>query len=414
MAIRRLVLLANQYPYLSGDHVFVAAEIPALAAHFDEVVVFNYAPGDPSEMATLPSNVRFGGSLYGIPRAEKIKALLSPPNLTRLAGVTFREARAGRLAGNLRTFVAGTIAGMGLANDSRLKNALYERNIETTVYSFWGMGIGMLVPWIRPRISSVNLRLHRYDLYEEESGYLPFRPGLFRRTDRILAISESSRRYLLETYPREKLSEKIEIRRLGSAAPLEPEAPLSDGTAGEHTGRTIVSCSYVIPVKRVARILDALEKIPVDTPLTWIHFGGGTLEEELRDRATAQIRPGLSIEIRGATPHEEIINYYRTNKIAAFVNVSASEGVPVSIMEAISYGIPVVATDVGGTAEIVGGPLKTGELIPADFTENELAEKILHVLSAAPGTYTPKELWANRYDAVVNADATASLIASKP
>ncbi|MDJ0312977.1 glycosyltransferase [Arthrobacter sp. H35-D1] len=365
-------------------------------------------------MAILPSNVRFGGSLYGIPRAEKIKALLSPRNLTRLAGITLMEARTGRLATNFRSFVAGTIAGMGLANDARLKDALYERGIETTVYSFWGMGIGMLVPWIRPRISSVNLRLHRYDLYEEESGYLPFRPGLFRRTDRILAISESSRRYLLEKYPREKLAEKIEIRRLGSAAPLEPEVPLSERTGDEEAGRIIVSCSYVIPVKRVARILDALEKIPGDTPLTWIHFGGGILEEELRNRASAQIRPGLSIQIRGATPHEEIIDYYRTHKIAAFVNVSASEGVPVSIMEAISYGIPVVATDVGGTAEIVGGPLKTGELVPADFTQDELAEKLLHVLSAAPGTYTPKELWANRYNAVVNAEATASLIASKP
>ena len=32
-----------------------------------------------------------------------------------------------------------------------------------------------------------------------------------------------------------------------------------------------------------------------------------------------------------------------------FLNVSSSEGVPVSIIEAMSFGIPCIATNVGGT-----------------------------------------------------------------
>ena len=420
MAIRRLVLLANQYPFLSGDHVFVAAEMPALAAHFDEVVVFNYAPGVPQAMAEMPGNVRFGGSLYGIPRHEKIKALLSPRNLIRLAGVALAELRTGRLKDHERTFLAGAIAGMGLANDSRLRAALYEDGVETTVYSFWGMGIGMLVPWIRPRVGSVNLRLHRYDLYEEESGYLPFRPSMFRRSTRILAISEESRGYLMKSYPRENLAEKITVRRLGSAAPLAATGSPAHSRSAAHDagalepGRTVVSCSYVIPVKRVARILDALGKLTLEAPLTWIHFGGGALEVELRDRAATLDRPGLAIEIRGATPHGDILEYYRTQRVAAFINVSASEGVPVSIMEAISHDIPVIATDVGGTAEIVGTELGTGELIPADFSDEDLAAALQHVLGAETGSYSPRELWAQRYNAAVNAEATASLIATRP
>ena len=39
--------------------------------------------------------------------------------------------------------------------------------------------------------------------------------------------------------------------------------------------------------------------------------------------------------------------------IDLFINTSSSEGVPVSIMEALSVGIPIIATDVGGTKEIV-------------------------------------------------------------
>lgn len=414
MAVRRLVLLANQYPFLIGDHVFVAAEMPALAAHFDEVVVFNYAEGAPTGMAHLPGNVRFGGNLFGIPRADKIKALLSPSNLWTLAKVTQTEARTGRLRAHFRTFLLGAVSGMGLAHDPRLRAALYEDGVETTVYSFWGMGIGVLVPWIRPRVGSVNLRLHRYDLYEEESGYLPFRPSMFRRSNRILAISQESRGYLMRTYPKEKLGEKIVVRRLGSASPLLPAETAAPELGMPTNVITLVSCSHVIPVKRVSRILDALEKLPLETPLTWIHFGGGTLEEELRQKAAALGRPQLNIEIRGATPHQDILEYYRNHKVAALINVSASEGVPVSIMEAISYDIPVVATDVGGTAEIVGKDMGTGELIPNDFKDEDLVAALQRVLSAGAGIYSPKELWAERYNAAVNADATAELIATKP
>lgn len=414
MAVRRLVLLANQYPFLNGDHVFVGAEMPSLAAHFDEVVVFNYAPGTPVAMAQMPGNVRFGGSLFGTPRAEKVKALLSPRSLGTFVKVTVAELRTGRLSGHMGTYLMGAMAGMGLANDPRLKAAMYEDGVETTVYSFWGMGIGVLVPWIRARVSSVNLRLHRYDLYEEESGYLPFRPSMFRRSDRILAISGQARSYLMETYPQESLSGKIIVRRLGSAAPLPAVVPPVPGAGVKETGQTIVSCSNVIPVKRVARILDALQRLPLDAPLTWIHFGGGALEEELRHRSAKLERTGLSIEIRGATPHPDIMECYRTRQIAAFINVSASEGVPVSIMEAISHDIPVIATDVGGTAEIVGQELKTGELIPADFSDEDLIAALQHVLNVEPGVYSPKELWAERYNAAVNAEATAGLIATRP
>jgi glycosyltransferase involved in cell wall biosynthesis len=48
-----------------------------------------------------------------------------------------------------------------------------------------------------------------------------------------------------------------------------------------------------------------------------------------------------------------------------FLNTSSSEGLPVSMMEAISNGIPIVATNVGGVSEIVNDV--TGFLIPKDF-----------------------------------------------
>ncbi|MCQ9163021.1 MULTISPECIES: glycosyltransferase [unclassified Arthrobacter] len=404
--MRRLVLLTNQYPYAHGDHVFVGGEIAALAARFDEIEVFNYTPGASAPMVDLPPNVVYGGNLYGSARSAKVRACLTPSLLARSIGIVRREFRSGRLAGHVGRFLSAVAVGMSLACDPRLRRSLSKPNAETSAYAFWGMGAGLLVPWLPRDVKNVSLRLHRYDLYEEESGYLPFRPSMFARSDRILAISESARGYLMEKYPGERLEGKIFTSRLGTAKPLEADRPLVDGS-----GRTIVSCSNLIAVKRVERILESLEELQLDSPLTWIHFGGGVLEDALRKRAALVDRPGLSIEIRGATPHPEIMEYYRTHRITAFVNVSASEGLPVSIMEAISYGIPVVATDVGGTAEIVGRDLKTGELIPASFTREDLNCALAKVMAAAPQSYDPRAVWARDYDGSANAEIAAALIA---
>ena len=57
-----------------------------------------------------------------------------------------------------------------------------------------------------------------------------------------------------------------------------------------------------------------------------------------------------------------------------FINVSSTEGIPVSIMEAMSFGIPVIATAVGGTPEIVNN--ENGYLLSKDPSAKELAEVI--------------------------------------
>ncbi len=71
------------------------------------------------------------------------------------------------------------------------------------------------------------------------------------------------------------------------------------------------------------------------------------------------------------------MNWYSENPAHLFMNLSKSEGIPVSIMEACSYGIPAVATDVGGTSELISN--KTGWLINREFT----IEGIVKVLEDA-------------------------------
>ena len=62
----------------------------------------------------------------------------------------------------------------------------------------------------------------------------------------------------------------------------------------------------------------------------------------------------------GNIDHQKLLNKYENNKVDIVISSSITvldvfEGIPVSLMEAMSYEIPIIATDVGGTKELVDG-----------------------------------------------------------
>jgi glycosyltransferase involved in cell wall biosynthesis len=114
----------------------------------------------------------------------------------------------------------------------------------------------------------------------------------------------------------------------------------------------LVSCSNVIPLKRVDLIVQALAEIK-EYPITWVHFGDGPQLEEVKALAQEILPPNITVDFKGRVPNQEILTWYAENNPSLFINVSTTEGIPVSIMEAMSFGIPVIATNVGGTSEIV-------------------------------------------------------------
>ncbi len=81
----------------------------------------------------------------------------------------------------------------------------------------------------------------------------------------------------------------------------------------------------------------------------WI-VGDGNYMEELKSLAKVA-RCGDNIKFCGELGHDAVMNVLSLSDI--FVNPSYSEGLPTSVMEAASVGLPIMATDVGGTREII-------------------------------------------------------------
>lgn len=402
----RLLLFTNDYPYATGDAVFVDKEIHELASVFDDIAVFCYARDTSVGLVDMPSNVFLADNLYGRTEDDRLIALLRPRALADLAAAAWRECRAGRLLRHLRLFLQGAVVGITGAQRRTVREAIAADH-DSVAYAFWGMGSGLVLPWLT-NIGARVVRLHRFDLYEEsaEGGYLPFRRFLFHRADRILAISDDGADYLRRNYAGVIPPGKVQISRLGVAGPaaVHRTAPQSP--------RLVVSCSAVSDVKRVGLLYEALRSMPglsADDPIRWIHFGDGPLFDDLAAR-TASAPAGLEVELRGRVPNHEVIEFYAAHRVDAFVNVSVSEGVPVSIMEAIAHGIPIVATAVGGTPEIVSPGLGSGELVSADGDAREIGAVLRTLLDAPEGTYDPRAVWRAHYDVRETGRIAAGLV----
>lgn len=124
----------------------------------------------------------------------------------------------------------------------------------------------------------------------------------------------------------------------------------------------LISVGHLVPVKGHELTLEALSLLLPRHPR--IHLclvGDGPLREPLRDRARAL---GIAdrVTFAGAVPNDQLSAWF--SAADAMVLASRSEGWANVLLESMACGTPVVATDVGGTGEVVGDS-GLGRLVPA-------------------------------------------------
>jgi len=229
--------------------------------------------------------------------------------------------------------------------------------------------------------SKIITRCHGYDLYLERSrhGYSPLRNVLSSQMDNFYPCSQNGANYLSSRYGIDE--SKIKVMRLGTL------------DHGKNTGfedrktLKIVSCSSVIAVKRVHLIIEAIIHI-TDINISWTHLGGGELLSNMQTHSHAMLThmPNVHYTWCGAISNKDVLAFYSNNPIHAFINASESEGVPVSIMEALSFGIPVIATAVGGTPEIVESGTN-GFLLPENLSAKEIATVLRQIYTMSDSDY---------------------------
>jgi glycosyltransferase involved in cell wall biosynthesis len=386
---KEVFVFTDNFPFGISE-AFLNSEAVFLPKYFDEV---HYIPlWKNGEMRDVPQGSIVERPLLGFnPKGNiklVVKGLLNFSPFFFAIPVFFKEKA---WKGRKRFWDFMTALLIIRATYSSLKIQFKEKDL---VYSYWGDKLALLLPLLKKKFGIVAVsRFHRTDLYEDAcNGFKPFRRWLFDSLDAAVPIAENGKRYLEERYGNEA-PRNIVVHRLGVFDHgLNPE--------GKELAFQIVSCSHVVPVKRVVFLAKVVSSLGFK--VNWTHIGDGPLRADV-EAVITKFPENVTGVLLGAMPNEKVLEYYATHHVDLFVNVSESEGVPVSIMEALSFGIPVIATDVGGVSEIVDDMV--GNLLPADVNEQQLKAFIEQYYSRDDKKTiceNARKHWAERSDAIKN------------
>lgn len=246
-----------------------------------------------------------------------------------------------------------------------IKQLIDENNPHAYFYFFWGVGAADVVPFLNKSLTKkIMVRMHRFDLFENEVGnYIPFRLKLIKHSSLIAPSSKAGENHLRLLYS--GYSNKINVKMLGVKS-FGKSKQLHDGIF------RIVTVSYMAPVKRLSILANALKDF--HDPLEWTHLGDGPLRSDI-EGIVKTLPSNIKVNLIGMVESTKVQDILVKQPFNLFLNISESEGVPFSIMEALAAGIPVMATDVGGTAEIIDNTV--GRLLPKALTPEMLCKELL-------------------------------------
>lgn len=357
-----IILISESFPY--GGEPFLESEVK----YGHDTVFFAMKSGDKEKNPEVAGPSFRLDKEIGVGKIflAGLQAFFSPIFYQELANIMKEGFSFRKIKNTLNIFARGTAA------YRYIKKKLEESGAEPeslVFYSYWMMAHALAGARLKKffKGSSFVSRAHGYDLYKERSGidYLPFRQLIFEEADLIAPISQNGADYLERNYP---YSAEIELFRLGT----EPAEKIPAKMAGEDF--RLVSCSSIYSVKRVDLIIEILAIL--DRPISWIHFGDGPDLDKIKELAEEKLK-GTMVDYHfpGHISNDKLRKWYSENYCDLFINVSSSEGIPVSIMEATSYGIPALATNVGGTSELIR-ERENGFLMDPDFEVAMAARKI--------------------------------------
>lgn len=250
---------------------------------------------------------------------------------------------------------------------SRVRQLERENYKLVAAYSYWLIypayaAVKFSKKYYKGKLFTIS-RAHGFDLYEERNiqKYIPLRKYILNGLSEIAPISEDGEKYLLSKYPNYNMN--LCVYRLGA----KDNGIFKNSDKGDIL--KIVSCSRLVPLKRIDKLIDALRKVS-NIKIEWTHFGGGELFDSIVEKAKS-LPSNIKCKFTNAIPNEKIYEFYKNNDYDIFINVSKNEGIPVSIMEAMSFGIPIIATNVGGNSEVVSDGYN-GFLLKKNFSDEEL------------------------------------------
>lgn len=188
---------------------------------------------------------------------------------------------------------------------------------------------------------------------------------ILKRFDAVVAVSSDIRNSLVNKHGLKE--SKTWVIKNGVDIPTESSPRL------ENRNFVIGSAGRLVPVKDYELMVRmAAEIVKQDSNIRFVIAGDGPLREQLRSKID---HLGLSNQFELVGTIDDMNHFYRS--LDLYINTSIHEGIPMTVLEAMAHGVPVVACAVGGNKEIIEDG-RNGFLV-FERDPKLLAEKCLHL-----------------------------------
>lgn len=375
-----LYLITQDFPYGHLEDSFVAPEYPYLCEHFHVSVI----AAEVSSMAQLISEeaVREKGiEACIIPTGQSVvqklfsllRFLLEKDCHTELVSIVKSGEKIPQ-----RVYRALMFGAAAETFYRRLKKKIpLTKDTQALFYFYWFDYKCFGLTMHRRKFPKIRIvaRTHGYELYDgrELYGRQFFKPQTDAGLKRLIFAAQFARDYYLRRY-RLTGGEKYPLYRLGVP---DRGVTVGDRREGYREGMEflLLSCSDTSHVKRIDRMIDGLAGVTT-VNVHWVHIGGGENLAEMRKLAQNKLdgKDNIRYEFAGAMLNTEVIEYYRTHYVGCLITTTQSEGgSPVAVQEALSFGVPVIATAVGELPQMVEG---NGILLSENPSAEETARAI--------------------------------------
>ncbi len=401
-----LLLITSGFPYGESERSFIAAEFAEMQKHFNINIL---AVTKTAEIKyPLPAVKRIEhAAMPGLNETsfiELVKIALLPAVRTEIKKAMY-HSRANIVKKRTGQIIAAWYQSSWI--EPIIKKIVDEDKIDL-IYTYWCRPFTLAALHIKESFSGLKVvtRFHGIDLFNEriEGNWQPFREYISAHCDRLIFVAEASKEYFLKQWKATD-PEKYKLAYLG--CPSYGLLPIK-----ETASLIIVSCANAVALKRIDLIIEALALLPEEIEVRWFHFGDGTELESLKKKSNLQLteRKNIMFKFMGFMPNAKLIEEYKEIAPQLMITTSSSEGgVPVSLQEAFSMGIPAIGTDIGGISEIIKDG-HTGYLLPASPSAEQVSEAIIKYSelplaqkqAMSQAAYT---LWQEKFDAQRNAES---------
>ena len=373
----KLLLLTERFPYGKGEKTFIIPEIELLSQNYDITIV---TKASDEEVKDTENNTQLDSSISVVNIGNKV-SLLTKIKYCLLFFFDKDGQKELREILTKKEFIAQRVYQSLTFYILAMKEYAYVKKLikgekKVIGYSFWFHSDCYCLVKCKRKYRNIQVisRAHGYDLYNERciGNRQPFKKILDKNVDKIVFASQYAFNYYLDTYANKETLSKYEVHRL-----CVPKCNRKNPKDMDES-MCIVSCSRVIPIKRVQLIIDALALIN-DVRIKWIHIGEGVDLKKMIDYSKSMLdrKKNLEFEWKGYLSPQAIRTFYETTHIDCFISTSSTEGgCPLSIQEAMSFGIPIIGTSVGGITEMIH---ENGILLNPNPIAKEIADAIMYI-----------------------------------